>query len=61
MDWPWDYYGKWNKSELERLTLYDFTHLWAIKTEQTKKIKKIIKQNKPKQMCRYREQSSCGY
>ena len=40
MDWTWEYYGKWNKSELERLTLYDFTHLGAIKTEQTKKIKK---------------------
>ena len=60
MDWPWEYYSKWNKSELERLTLCDFTHLWAIKTEQTNKQKRI-KQNKPKQTCRYREQSSCGY
>ena len=47
---PWTYQAKWNKSDGERKTLYDFTYVWNIKNKQTKQ----------KETHRCREQSS-GY
>ena len=36
VDEPWGHYTKWNKSESERLTPYDFTNMWNLKArEQT--------------------------
>ena len=28
---PWGHYAKWNKSDRERLILYDFTYMWNLK------------------------------
>ena len=30
---PWTYQAKWNKSDGERKTLYDFTYVWNIKNK----------------------------
>ena len=32
MDESWGYYVKWNKLDGERQTLFDFTHMWNIKS-----------------------------
>ena len=33
MDDPRRYYAKWNTSDRERQTLYNFTYMWDLKTK----------------------------
>ena len=33
MDGPRGYYAKWNKSDRERQTPYDFTYMWNLRTQ----------------------------
>ena len=51
MDGPRGYYAKWNKSDRERQTLYDFIYMWNLKTQN-----KWTNISKHKQSYKYREQ-----
>ena len=41
MDGSGGYYAKWNKSDGERQKLYDFIHMWNLKTKQVNKQNKM--------------------
>ena len=65
MDESGGHYAKWNKPDRERQILYDFTHIWNIKTnKQTNTQKQNIWTNQTKQQqtnrCRVRVEYEMG-
>ena len=43
MDGPWGHYTKWNKPDIEKQILYDFTYTWNLKKQKTKLAEKEIR------------------